>query len=98
MGQKLTPRNDRVVVRPKPEETTTAGGIMLAPASNKDKPQQGVVVAVGPGKKLDDGSVVAVDLKEGDTVVYAKYSGTDFKLDGEDMLVLREDDIIAIIQ
>ena len=93
----LKPRNDKVIVKPKEEETTTAGGIVLAPSASKEKPQQGVVISVGEGRLKDDGSRVAIDLSAGDEVLYAKYSGTEFKLEGEDYLVLSESDILAVI-
>ena len=93
----LKPRNDKVIVRPKEEETTTSGGIVLAPSANKDKPQQGVVTAVGEGKLKENGSREPIDLKEGDEVLYAKYSGTEFKIDGVEYLVLSESDILAVV-
>ena len=95
---KLKPRNDRVVVRPDEEETTTSGGIVLAPSASKEKPLRGVVVAVGEGKLKEDGTRIAMDIKVGNKVLYAKYSGTEFKFKGEDMLVLKEDDVIALIE
>ena len=94
----LKPRNDKVIVKPKEEETTSAGGIVLAPSANKDKPQSGVVVSVGEGKLKEDGGRIAIDLKAGDEVLYAKYSGTEFKLEGEDYLVLSESDILAVVE
>lgn len=98
MSINLSPRKDWVVVKSDAEETTTSGGIVLAPSTNKEKPQRGMVVAVGPGKKLDDGTLVAMDIKVGDHVLYGKYSGSEFKLDKEDYMMLREDDIMAIIK
>ena len=94
---KIRPLQDRVVVRRTEEETKTAGGIVL-PGSAAEKPSQGEVLAVGPGKKLDNGSLQAVDLKVGDKVLFGKYSGTEVKVDGEELLVMREDDIMAVIE
>lgn len=98
MAIKLKPRNDRVVVKPDAEEETSAGGIMLAPSASKDKPQQGEVVAVGAGKLDDKGKPIPTGIKPGMKVLFGKYSGTEVKVNGEDMLVLREDDVIAIVE
>ena len=87
---------DRVVVRPAAKEEITKSGIVI-PDTAKEKPQEGVVVAVGSGKLLDNGDRVALEIKEGDRVLYAKYGGTEFKLDGEEYLVLRESDVLAIL-
>ena len=87
----LTPLHDRVVVKPAPAEDTTAGGIII-PDTAKEKPQRGTVIAAGPGKK-DEPTMV----KEGDTVLYGKYSGTEIRLHGEDLLIMRESDILAIV-
>ena len=95
MVSKLTPRHDRVLVKPEQEEEKSAGGIMLAPSANKEKPQRGVVVAVGSGK-LVDGQVVPIDLSVGAKILFSKYSGTEVKVGGEEMLVLRDEDIIAV--
>ena len=95
MVSKLTPRHDRVLVKPEQEEEKSAGGIMLAPSANKEKPQRGVVVAVGSGK-LVDGQVVPIDLTVGTKILFSKYSGTEVKVGGEEMLVLRDEDIIAV--
>lgn len=95
---KIRPLHDRVVVRRKEEETTTAGGIVL-PGSAQEKPNQGVVVAVGNGRVLDNGDVRAVDVKVGDTVVFGKYAGSDtIRVDGEDLIILSENDIKAVIE
>ncbi|MGX1023909.1 co-chaperone GroES [Flavobacterium sp. CS20] len=91
MAIKIQPLSDRVLVEPQEAETKTASGIII-PDSAKEKPQQGKVVAVGKGKKDHDMTV-----KVGDTVLYGKYSGTELKLDGEDYLMMREDDILAIV-
>jgi chaperonin GroES len=87
---------DRVVVRPLGAEEKTAGGIII-PDSAKEKPQKGEVVAVGPGKVSDSGEKVAMELKSGDKVLYGKYSGTEVTIDGEDYLIMRESDVLAII-
>lgn len=94
----LKPRNDRVIVRPDAEEEKSAGGIMLAPSASKDKPQQGEVIAVGEGKRDSSGKAIDMGIKRGMRVLFGKYSGTEVKVNGEDMLVLREDDIIAIVE
>jgi chaperonin GroES len=90
---KLKPLGDRLLVRPVEEEETTASGIVL-PDTAKEKPQKGKVLAVGDGK-LDDGKRVPLDVAEGDEVLYSKYGGTDITVDGEDLLVLRESDVLA---
>ena len=92
---KLRPLQDRVVVKRQDEETTSAGGIVL-PGSATEKPQQGEVVAVGPGKKTEDGKTTPVDLKVGDHVVFGQYGGNEIKIDGEDYLILSENDIFGI--
>ena len=91
----IKPLADRVVVKPSVAEEKTKGGIVL-PDTAKDKPQEGTAVAVGPGKLLENGTRVAPEVKVGDTVVYSKYSGTEIKIDGEEHLILRESDILAI--
>ena len=95
MDMKLTPRHDRVLVKPDAEEERSAGGIMLAPSANKEKPQKGVVMAVGQGKYVD-GKLVPIDLKVGMRILFSKYSGTEVKVNGDDLLVLRDEDIIAV--
>ena len=94
---KIRPLHDRVVVRRLESETTTAGGIVI-PDSAKEKPIQGEIVAVGNGKILDNGEVRALDVKAGDKVLFGKYSGTEIKLGSEELLMMREDDILAIIE
>ena len=96
MASKIRPVGDRVVVRPAAKEEVTKSGIVI-PDTAKEKPQEGVVVAVGSGKLLDNGDRVALEIKEGDRVLYAKYGGTEFKLDGDEYLVLRESDVLAIL-
>ena len=93
----IRPLHDRVVVRRKEEETTTPGGIVL-PGSAAEKPVQGEVIAAGNGKILENGEVRALDVKVGDTVLFGKYSGTEVKLNGEDVLVMREEDIMGVIE
>jgi chaperonin GroES len=92
---KLRPLHDRVIVKRLEEEKKSAGGILI-PDSATEKPLKAEVVAVGPGKRTDDGKVHPVDLKAGDTVLIGKYSGTEVKVDGADLVVLREDDIMAV--
>jgi chaperonin GroES len=92
---KLRPLHDRVIVKRLEEEKKTAGGILI-PDSAAEKPLKAEVVAVGSGKRTDDGKIHPVDLKVGDKVLIGKYSGTEVKIDGEDLVVLREDDIMAV--
>ena len=94
---KIRPLNDRILVKRLEEEEKTAGGIII-PDSAKEKPAEGEIIAVGPGKLNDAGERVAVDLKVGDRVLFSKYGGTDVKLDGEDYLIMREDDILGVIE
>tara|TARA_B100000927_G_scaffold291731_2_gene296336 strand:+ start:7738 stop:8025 length:288 start_codon:yes stop_codon:yes gene_type:complete len=94
---KLRPLQDRVVVKRKDEETTSAGGIVL-PGSATEKPQQGEVVAVGPGKKTNDGDIVPVDLKVGDHVVFGQYGGNTVKIDGDEYLILNENEIFGVVE
>ncbi|MEA2410799.1 MAG: chaperonin GroES [Thermoleophilaceae bacterium] len=91
---KLKPLGDRVIVKAVEEEETTASGIVL-PDTAKEKPQRGKVLAAGDGKVTDDGKRVPLDVSEGDEVLYSKYGGTDITIDGEDLLVLRESDVLA---
>jgi len=93
----LRPLHDRVIVKRMEEERTTPGGIVI-PDSAAEKPIRGEVVAVGNGKILDNGEVRALDVKAGDKVLFGKYSGTEVKVEGEDILVMREDDIMAVIE
>jgi chaperonin GroES len=94
MAAKLQPLSDRVLVRPTEKEEKTKSGIYL-PDTAKEKPQEGEVIAVGPGKLADDGKRIPMDLKVGDRVIYAKYGGTEIKVDDEDLIILRESDILA---
>jgi chaperonin GroES len=94
MAVKLHPLADRVLVKPMEKEERTKSGIYL-PDTAKEKPQEGEVLAIGPGKMTDDGKRVPLDLKVGDRVIYAKYGGTEIKVDDEDLIILRESDILA---
>jgi len=95
----IRPLADRVVVEPvEEEEVTFAGGKLVLPETAKEKPQKGVILAVGPGRKDDDGKVIALDVKEGDQVLYAKYAGTEIKIEGKKFLILKESDILAVVE
>jgi len=93
----LRPLHDRVIVKRLENERKTASGIVI-PESAAEKPDQGEVIAVGTGKKTDDGKLIAVDLKAGDKVLFGKYAGQSVKVDGDELLVIREDEILAVIQ
>ncbi len=93
---KLKPLGDRLVVKPRETEEATASGIIL-PETAKEKPQQGEVLAVGPGRRDDDGDRVEMDVSVGDVVLYAKYAGTEIKVNGDKLLILKESDILAIV-
>ena len=93
----LRPLHDRVIVKRLDNETKTASGIVI-PDSAAEKPDQGEVLAVGPGKRTEDGKVLPVDLKVGDKVLFGKYAGQSVKVDGDEVLVIREDEILAVIQ
>jgi len=94
---KLRPLQDRIIVKRLEEETMTAGGIFI-PETAKEKPQKGEVIAVGKGKKTEDGKVIPVDVKKGDKVLFGKYAGTEIKIEGEEYLIMREDDILGIME
>ena len=94
---KIRPLNDRILVKRLEEEETTAGGIII-PDSAKEKPAEGEIVAVGPGKLSDKGERIAMDVKTGDRVLFSKYGGTDVKIEGEDYLIMREDDILGVVE
>ena len=94
---KIRPLHDRVVIRRTEEERKTPGGIVI-PDTAAEKPIKGEVIAVGKGKILENGQIRALDLKKGDKVLFGKYSGTEVKVDGEDLLVMREDDVMAVIE
>lgn len=93
---KIRPLNDRILVKRMEEETKTKGGIII-PDTAKEKPQRGEVVAVGPGKMGDDGKRIPLDLKAGDKILFSKYAGTEIKMNGEEHVFMREDDILGII-
>jgi len=93
----IRPLHDRVIVERVEEETKTAGGLFI-PDSAKEKPQKGVIIAAGKGKKTEDGKLLPIDVKVGDQVLFGKYSGTEIKLDGKEYLMMREDEILAVIE
>lgn len=93
---KIRPVGDRVVVKPAAKEEVTRSGIVI-PDTAKEKPQEGIVIAVGSGRLLENGKRAPIDVNEGDRVLFAKYGGTEFKLDGEEYLVLKENDILAVV-
>ncbi len=93
----LRPLQDRIIVKRVEEETKTAGGLFI-PETAKEKPQRGEIVATGNGKKTEDGKVLPLDVKVGDIVLFGKYAGTEIKVDGEDFLMMREDDILAVVE
>jgi len=97
MATKLTPLHDRIVVRRIEEAETTRGGIII-PDSAKDKPQEGEVISVGKGKSNEEGKTFPLDVKAGDRVLFGKYSGTDIKIDGEDFLIMREEEVLGILE
>jgi chaperonin GroES len=94
---KIRPLNDRILVKRLEEEGKTAGGIII-PDSAKEKPAEGEIVSVGPGKLNDKGERTAMDVKPGDRVLFSKYGGTDVKIDGDDYLIMREDDILGVLE
>jgi chaperonin GroES len=94
---KLKPLGGRVIVEPIEQEEMTAGGIIL-PETAKEKPQEGKILAAGPGDRDEDGDRIAMEVKVGDKVLYAKYSGTEVKVDGKKLLILRESDILAVVE
>ena len=97
IAKRLRPLGDRVVLRPGSDEKMTKSGIVI-PDTAKERPQEGEVIAVGPGRTLDDGSREKVGLKTGERVLYAKYAGTEFKLDGEDLLIVSSKDVLAVLE
>ena len=96
MATKFTPLYDRILVRREEEEGTTRGGLII-PDSAKDKPQEGTVISVGKGKTSEEGKLFALAVKEGDTILFGKYSGTEIKLDGEDFLIMKEEEVLGVI-
>ncbi|HHO75550.1 MAG TPA: co-chaperone GroES [Deltaproteobacteria bacterium] len=93
---KIRPLQDRVLVKRIEEEEKTKGGIII-PDTAKEKPQMGMIIAAGNGKKTDDGKVIPLDVKEGDKVLFSKYAGTEVKVEGEELLIMREDDILGVV-
>ena len=94
MATKIKPLGDRVVIKPTPKEEVSKGGIVI-PDTAKEKPQEGKIIAVGPGKLSEDGNRIAMEVKVGDKVIYSKYAGTEFKVDDEELIFVRESDILA---
>jgi chaperonin GroES len=94
---KIRPLQDRLIVKRIGDEEKSKGGIII-PDTAKEKPMEGQVVAVGKGRKADDGKLIGMDVKEGDRVLFGKYAGTEVKIDGEELLIMREDDILGIIE
>jgi chaperonin GroES len=94
---KIRPLQDRVIVKRIAEEAKTKGGIII-PDTAKEKPMEGLVISVGKGKTADDGKLIKPDVKAGDRILFGKYSGTEVKVDGEELLIMREDDILGIIE
>jgi chaperonin GroES len=94
---KIRPLQDRIIVKRVEEEEKTKGGIII-PDSAKEKPQEGEIIAVGPGKVTDEGKKIPMDVKKGDRVLFSKYAGTEIKIDGEEHLIMREDDILGVIE
>jgi chaperonin GroES len=97
MSKKLKPLGDRLVVKPKEQEEITASGLVL-PETAKEKPQQGEILEVGPGRRDDDGNRIEMDVAKGDIVLYAKYAGTEIKMEGEKILILKESDVLAVLE
>ena len=97
MAKSLQPLGDRVVIKPSAREEVTKTGIVL-PDPAREKPQEGMVIAVGPGRVLDTGQRVSVELKQGDKVMYAKYAGTEYKLDDDELIILAERDVLGVLQ
>lgn len=95
-AKKIKPLGDRVLVKPIEKEDEKKGGIII-PDTAKEKPQEGEVIAVGPGKRDDDGKLIPMDVKTGDKILYGKYSGTEIKLDDEEYLIMHQDDILGIL-
>jgi chaperonin GroES len=91
---KIEPLGDRVVIKPTPKEEVSKGGIVL-PDTAKEKPQEGKIIAVGPGRLTEEGNRIAMEVKKGDKVIYSKYAGTEFKLGDEELVIMREGDILA---
>ena len=97
MALNLTPLGDRVIIEPSDDESETSPGGIIIPDTAKEKPQQGEVIAAGPGRTTDEGKVIDMPVKVGQTVIYSKYAGTEYTEDGVDYLIVRESDILAIV-
>ncbi len=97
MALNLTPLGDRVIIEPSEDEAQTSPGGIIIPDTAKEKPQQGAVIAAGPGRTTDEGKVIDMPVKVGQTVIYSKYAGTEYTEDGVDYLIVRESDILAIV-
>ena len=97
VATKLRPLGDRVVIKPTEREEVTKSGIVL-PDTAKEKPQEGTIIAAGPGRILDDGKRESMDVKQGDKVLYAKYAGTEFKIEGDELLIVKQSDILAVVE
>ena len=95
---KLRPLQDRIIVERIEEETTTKGGIIIPDTVSKEKPQEGKIIAVGKGKMNEDGKLIPMDVKVGDRVLFGKYSGSEVKIDGDEYLIMREDDILGVLE
>jgi chaperonin GroES len=99
MALNLRPLGDRVIVEPlEKEQETFADGALILPETAKEKPQQGTIIAVGPGKRDEDGEYIPMDVEQGQRVLYAKYAGTEIKINGKKVLILRESDILAVVE
>lgn len=97
MALKLKPLGDRVIIEPSEDQSDTSPGGIIIPDTAKEKPQQGKVVAVGPGRTTDEGKLIDMPIKNGDSVIYSKYAGTEYNEDGTEYLIVRESDILAIV-
>lgn len=98
MALTLRPLGDRVIVEPQEREETFAGGQLVLPDTAKEKPQQGKIIAVGPGPRDDEGERIPMDVQVGDNILFAKYAGTEIKIDGQKLLILKENDILAVLE
>ncbi|MDQ3916233.1 MAG: co-chaperone GroES [Actinomycetota bacterium] len=96
MATNIKPLEDRILVRPEEGQETTVSGIVI-PDTAKEKPQEGTVLAIGPGKRSDTGDLIPMEVKEGDRVMYSKYGGTEIKVDGEELLILSSRDVLAVV-
>lgn len=97
MAKELRPLGDRLVVKPADREETTASGLVL-PDTAAEKPQQGTVIAVGPGQVTEEGKTLPIEVNKGDTVIYARFAGTEYSLDDQEVLILRESDVLAVVE